>query len=944
MIKKIFLAAALLPFLGYHAQGQVKLIEKVEKKGNEIVIPYVKYQLPNGLILIIHEDHSDPAVHVDVTYHVGSAREELGRSGFAHFFEHMMFQGSDHVKDDEHFKIVSQAGGTLNGTTNLDRTNYFETLPNNQLETALWLEADRMGFLLDSVTQRKFEVQRSTVKNERGQRYDNTPYGRIYEKTWASLYPTGHPYSWPTIGSLEDLDRADVNDLKRFFLRWYGPNNATLTVAGDVDPQQVITLVEKYFGPINRGPEVKMPEKRPTALTENRYISYEDNVRFPMLMISYPTVPSYDPDEAPLDVLSEIIGGGKNSIFYKNFEKSQKAVSASAQNATYELSGDLELKIKPFPGKTLAEMETLVNESLAEFEKRGATDDDLIRFKASFESALINSLSSVSGKASQLAAYQTFVRNPNYLQKDLDRYLKVTKEDVMRVYNKYIKGKGAVVLSVYPKGKPELVAKPDNYTPVKAVPVKSSETAGLVYNKPTDKFDRSQHPKPSGNPVVKVPDFWKENFGNGLKIIGVKNNEIPSVTLQLNVEAGHVTEAADKSKAGIARLTASLLDEATQKRSAEEMSSELEKLGSSISISSDKIFITITISTLLKNLDKTLALAEEKLFHPKMDQADFDRLKKQQIEAVANQGTQAPVIANNVYNKLLFGNDHIMGISALGTESTLKNINLEDVKAYYEKYFSPSISNLVIVGDIEKAEVLGKLNFLKTWKATNVKLPPFTEVAANNKAKLYLVDKENAPQSEIRIGYVSLPYDATGEFYKANLMNFVLGGAFNSHINMNLREDKGWTYGARSGFGGDKYQGPFTASAGVRGNATDSSVVEFVKELKAYREKGITEDELNFTKSSIGQSDALRYESPLQKAIFLKRIVMYNLDKNFVEKQNEILKNIKKEEIDEMAKKYLPVDNMVIVVVGDKKSLKTKLEKLGYEVVELDKEGNQFAN
>ncbi|MEK7224752.1 MAG: pitrilysin family protein, partial [Bacteroidota bacterium] len=277
--------------------GQTKLVEKVAKQGSEIVIPYEKYVLPNGLTLIIHEDHSDPVVHVDVTYHVGSAREEIGKSGFAHFFEHMMFQGSDNVADEQHFKIVSDAGGTLNGTTNRDRTNYFETVPSNQLEKMLWLESDRMGYLLDAVTQKKFEIQRSAVKNERGQNYDNRPYGLLQEFAAKNLYPYGHPYSWLTIGYVEDLNRVDVNDLKNFFLRWYGPNNATLTVGGDVKPADVVKLAEKYFGAIPRGPEVNPVVVPPAILDQDRYVSYNDNyARVPLMAVVYPTVPLYHKD------------------------------------------------------------------------------------------------------------------------------------------------------------------------------------------------------------------------------------------------------------------------------------------------------------------------------------------------------------------------------------------------------------------------------------------------------------------------------------------------------------------------------------------------------------------------------------------------------------------------------------------------------------------------
>src|SRR5215217_3423310 len=357
MKQKLLVLASSMLVVGFTAFSQAKLVEKVTKTGNEIVIPYEKYVLPNGLTVVVHEDHSDPVVHVDVTYHVGSAREEIGKSGFAHFFEHMMFQGSDNVGDEQHFKIVSQAGGTLNGTTNRDRTNYFETLPSNQLETALWLEADRMGFLLDAVTQKKFEIQRSTVKNERGQNYDNRPYGLVYEKNSAALYPYGHPYSWTTIGYMEDLNRSNVNDLKNFFLRWYGPNNATLTVGGDVTPEQVVKLAEKYFGAIPRGPEVKNMKLAAPVLTQDRYISYADNIRFPSIQMTLPTVPANHKDEPALDVLSNIIGGGRTSIIYQNMVKTQKANQASAYHSTSELAGEFTLSARVLPTQKLADAE-----------------------------------------------------------------------------------------------------------------------------------------------------------------------------------------------------------------------------------------------------------------------------------------------------------------------------------------------------------------------------------------------------------------------------------------------------------------------------------------------------------------------------------------------------------------------------------------------------------
>ena len=938
---KVAILAVVLVITGIsNSIAQTKLVEKVTRKGSELVISYEKYKLANGLTVLVHEDHSDPIVYVDVTYHVGSAREQDGRSGFAHFFEHMMFQGSEHVGDEQHFKIVSEAGGTLNGTTNLDRTNYFEVLPANQLEVALWLESDRMGFLLDSVTQKKFEVQRSTVKNERGQNYDNRPYGLAGEKSSAAMYPTSHPYSWLTIGYIEDLNRVDVNDLKKFFMRWYGPNNATLTVCGDVSPAEVVKLAEKYFGPIVPGPEVKAQIFPAVVLDKDRYISYEDNIRSPMLDISFPTVASRSADEAPLDILAEVMSGSKSSIFYQNFVKSQMALAASASHPTAELAGTFDITIRTFPDKSLAQMDSLVRYSLAEFEKKGVTDEDILKFKAGFEVQMINSLSSVQGKGSLLASNETFTGNPNFITKEIERYNKVTKEDVMRVYNTYIKNKFAVVLSVVPKGKSNLVAKADNYVPpmrnVNAP--EAAEYKNLVYKKAKDNFDRSKKPTAGPNPVVKAPNYWKQNFDNGLKIIGAKSDEVPSTTIQLNVEAGHRYEP--KAQAGISMLLTSMMNESTTKHSAEEIGEMLDKLGSSVSINNNGQDIVVYVSTLTKNIDATLAIAEEMLFQPKFDKEEFERIKKQRIEAIANQVTQATTVANNVYAKLLYGNNHIMSVPAMGTKETVSAITLEDVIKYYKDYFSPNIASAVIVGDIDQATAIAKLAFLKKWSGPTVLKGMEPSLPIVDKTKIYFVNKDKAPQSEIRIGFMSMPYDATGEYYKSGIMNFTLGGAFNSRINLNLREAHGFTYGARSGFSGNQFVGPFTASAGVRGDATDSSVVEFMKEIKLFADKGVSAEELSFTKNSMGQNEALKYETAMQKAGFVKRILDYNLEKTYTDKQNEILKAITKEEINSLAKKQLQYDKMAILVVGDKSKVFLPLTKLGYEVIELDTDGN----
>ena len=933
----------LITLISTIAWSQTKLIEKVTKTEGEVVIPYEKFQLSNGLKLIIHEDHSDPLVHVDVTYHVGSAREELQKSGFAHFFEHMMFQGSENVADEEHFKLISNAGGTLNGSTNRDRTNYYETAPSNQLELMLWMEADRMGFFLDAVTQEKFEIQRETVKNEKGQNYDNRPYGRFSEVNAAALYPYGHPYSWLTIGKLEDLDRVDVEDLKKFFMRWYGPNNATLTVGGDVNPKDVVKMAEKYFGVIPAGPDVKALKLDAATLDADRYVSYVDkNIRFPALLFTFPTVPRFHADEAPLDCLAEIIGTGQSSFLFKKFVLTKKAIQASSFNGADELAGEMSLFVIPYPGVALSDFETEMRQMLVDFEQSGVSDDDITKFKANQESNFINGLASVSGKVSQLASYETYLSNPNGIKNDLNRYQNITKADVMRVYNKYIKGKPAVILSVVPDAE-TAPAQADNYTvPTEGNnPFPKTDYSGLSYSRPTgDTFDRSIQPKPGASPLVQVPEFWSEKLDNGMKIIGTKTDEIPVVALQLNINGGHRMDMYTPDKSGLAILTASLMNESTENFSSVQVQEELRKIGSSINVYAGDSQTTLSINTLKKNLARTMEIVEEVLYRPKFSQEDYDRLKLQQLEGLKSQEKDPSAIASNVYRRLLYGDDHIKAVPSSGIEESVNLITLEDVQNFYTKYYAPELSELVVVGDVSKKEIMSSLSFLKKWENKSAKLPEFQKVRAQDKTKIYLVDKVEAPQSEIRIGYVTdMKYDVTGDYFKSYLMNYALGGAFNSRINLNLREDKGWTYGARSYFNSNNDPGPYTASAGVKGEATAGAVSEFMKEITNYKKDGITDDELSFMRNSIGQRDARSYETPRQKASFLSRIVHYDLDNSYVDDQTKIINTITKDDINALADKTLQIENMNIVVVGDKVSNIEALKELGYEIVELNAKG-----
>ena len=921
--------------------GGFELIETVTRSGDEIIIPYKKYRLPNGLTVILHEDDSDPLVHVDVTYEVGSGREDVGKSGFAHFFEHMMFQGSENVADEEHFKIISESGGRLNGTTNGDRTNYFETAPANQLEKMLWLEADRMGFLLDAVTQEKFEVQRETVKNERGQRVDNAPYGLLFERLGEALYPEGHPYSWSTIGYLEDLDRADLDDLKRFFLRWYGPNNAVLTIGGRLDERETLEKVAKYFGSIPRGPAVEDPVYTPVTLDADRYISLEDNVRLARLDVVWPTVHDRHPDQPALDVLVSILGQGRTSLLYKNLVKDRVSVRAGGFHRCRELSCELQLfSLANLSGdKSLADVDRIINASLAEFEERGVTDDDLTRVKSGIISGIIFSLESVSRKVSQLAAYETFANDAGYLAKDLEAYESVTKADVQRVYETYIKGKPSVRVSIVPKGQGAKIAHEDTWQRYERTLPDYPSADGLDLRDAVDNFDRSVQPASSNIDLsIKVPDIWRSELSNGIKILGAANTETPTTALQIRLELGQSNEPLDKL--GIAAMTASMLQEATQNRSNEELSNALAKIGSQVNINSGDDFTIITVRSLSDKLDETLAIAMERLFEPAFNEADFTRVKSQTIQGIRNSKVQPAQTATAVYNKILYGADNAFAYPNTGTEETVSALTLDDVKAFYEANYTATLASVVAVSDLSETALKSKLSRLEEWAAKPVAKPvikPFPEIAKNT---LYLINKDGAAQSQIRIGKRALTFDATGEYYRAGLMNFILGGAFNSRINLNLREDKGYSYGARSRFTGTRVRGAYTASAGVRTDSSGASITEFLKEIRGYRESGIEADELAFTKNAIGQSDALDYETPFQKLGFVSTILTYDLNEDYVDVQNGILNDISADDINALASKHLDTDEMTIVIVGDKATILPDLEGLGFDIVELDSDGN----
>ena len=917
------------------------LVDEFKGDDSGISIPYTKYKLDNGLTVILHEDHSDPLVHVDVTYHVGANREEVGRSGFAHFFEHMMFQGSENVGDDEHFKIISSAGGTMNGSTNSDRTNYFETLPVNHLETALWLEADRMGLLLDAVTQEKFEIQRETVKNERGQSYDNRPYGLVFETLNRAMYPEGHPYSWPVIGWMEDLNRADVTDLKRFFLRWYGPNNAALTIGGDIDPMETLRLVKKYFGSIPAGPGVKNLPKQPAKLDADRYITLEDNIHLPAIALLIPTSYLAHEDEAALDAAAQIMGQGKASLLYQRLVQTGRAVQAFVRHSCRELACEMYFIViqNPGSGETLAEMEVAIRETIAEFAGREVSEDDLQKFKAQFESQRVFGLQSVGGKVSTLAAFQTYQGSPAGIGAEIERYLGVQADDVKRVFNKYILDKPAVILSIVPDGSIQLAATEQNFeAPERNIPENFADKGADLSLRPVvDNFDRSQKPTPGINPSVELPAIWDTSLVNNVRVLAVPNEETPTVTVRASFEMGQRDEPA--GKAGLTSLTTALMGEATKERTAAEFTEELERIGASVSVYSGVYTTTVTVNTLSKHLDKAMELMLERVLKPAFTEQDFDRIKSKTIEGLMQSRKTPEGLAGRAINSVLYGPDHPLSYPMGGLPGTVENITLDDVKAYYAAHIPAHLTGVMVSSSLPQADIIAALEGLAELEISEVYREAIDELPETSGRRIYLVDKEGAAQSSLRTAQPSIRHDALGDFYKAGLMNFALGGTFNSRINLNLREDKGYTYGARSGFQGGRELGSFRFSSEVNKEATAASVTEVINELETYSAGGMTEEEFNFMRSAIGQRDALQYETPSRKLGLLSNILHYDLPLNYRTQQNSILQETDRETLNELAARLIQPDNMAIVVVGDEAVIRPELEALGMPITVLDEDG-----
>jgi zinc protease len=905
-------------------------------KRNEpgISVPSEKYTLPNGLTVILHEDKSDPIAAVAVVFHVGSSCEVPGKTGFAHLFEHMMFQKSENVGEDQLFRLIQSAGGELNGFTNQDATEYFEVIPKNALEMALWLESDRMGYLENTVTQSAFANQQNVVQNEKRQSVDNAPYGFEDYLILKNLYPKGHPYSWDVIGEMEDLQNATVEDVKAFHKKFYTPNNATLIIAGDINNDEVKALVEKYFGEIPKGETIEKRGPMPAVLDKTIQLYHEDNfAKAPRLTLVFPTVEKFTKEAYALDDLGDLLSNGKKTPLYKVLVKDKKLTSSVyARNGSQELAGYFTISVTANPGVNLTEVKKAIFEAFDMFEKEGFTEDDLIRIKARNETSFYNSFSSILSKAFTLGDYQMFRDDPQYYLKDFADAQAVTSEDIKNVYQKFIKGKYYVETSFVPKGEVNLIDENSVNAGIveedvtKAAEVKETASAEEPIVKTPTSFDRSVQPPVGPDPEVTIPTVWTSSLSNGMKLYGIKQSELPLVQYSIVISGGHLLDA--MNKAGVASLTASSLNEGTKNKTPEELEDAIRLLGASISFYGGNENITLRVSTLARNFEKTVGLVEEMLFEPRWDEEQFNLAKSRVVNNLKRNKANPGYLASVTLNKLIFGENSILAVESVGTEKSVNSITIDDLKDFYNKNFSPSAAWFIIAGDIDQQRVESALAGINTkWQAKEVAIPEVKIPAAPEKSQIYFIDVPGAKQSVIYIGCPSIPR-TDPDYYPAYVTNYKLGGSFNGIFNLILREEKGFTYGARSYFSGAKNYGTFTASSMVRTNSTLESVNIFKTEMEKYCES-IPQEYIDFTKSALLKSNARNFETLGNLLNMLSNISAYNLPTDYIKQEEAFVKGLTAEKQLELAKKYIDPSRMYYVVAGDAATQLKELEKVG---------------
>jgi zinc protease len=906
------------------------------------------FTLPNGLNVILHEDHTTPFVGVNLWYKVGSKDEKPGRTGFAHLFEHLMFQGSKN-HDSEYFGPLEQLGAQINGSTNTDRTNYYEALPTNGLETALWLEADRMGFLLEALNQGKLDNQRDVVKNERRQRVDNEPYGLAGERLDEFLYPSDHPYHHSVIGSMADLSAASLADVSAFFRTYYSPNNASLTLAGDINPSEARKLVEKYFGPIPRGPEVAKLAPKVPVLTESSTITMTDDVQLARTELVYPTVAMGDPDEAALESLASVLGGLPNGsrLFRALQYDKQLAANAGASHRTAALAGTFTVTITPRSGKKLDDLVAIADAEIARLKADGPTEEEIARVKNGVESRSVLALQTVQAKSDFFNRNYVQHGDPLAYKKTLRDAYAVTAADVKRVANKYLSGH-RIRLDVNPGPKTD---RPEE-TPVDRSAQSPLPEVAVVPVK--DTFNRSVEPKPGPAPAFTPAPVVRRRLSNGLEVLIAERHNLPVVALNLVVKGGGTL--VPPGKEGLASLAGDLLTEGTKTRDSLQITAELSELGASINGGGAAESCNLSLTTLARNLTRALDIYTDVLLNPAFPEKELERLRTQRLSMLLRQVDSAPGIASLAFPKLLYGETHPYGRPNMGTPKSVKGLTRDDVVSFYQALFVPNNAALVVAGDTTPDAIIPILeSALKGWKPGSPVATTLPEPPSPKPVTVYLIDRPGSAQSILTVGQVGVARN-NPDYFPLTIMNAVLGGQFSSRINLNLREDKGYTYGARSSFNFAKGPGPFEANAPVKTADTKLALVEMIKELTDITgPRPATDVEVAFAKDRLIKGFPARFESiggggggrrgggggggGLSGT--LAELVLYDLPNDYFTTYRSRVEAVTPADVSRVAKKYLDPSRMTILVVGDRAAIESEIKSLPFAKVInlLDKDG-----
>jgi zinc protease len=882
-----------------------------------INIPYKKYVLDNGLKLIVHEDHKAPIVAINVWYHVGSKNEKPGKSGFAHLFEHLMFNGSENFNND-YFKALEAIGATdLNGTTNNDRTNYFQNVPLAALDQVLFLESDRMGHLLGVIDQPRLDEQRGVVQNEKRQG-ENQPYGREEELMTKAMFPAGHPYSWTVIGSMEDLNAASLEDVKEWFRTYYGPDNAVLVIAGDVAAEDIFQKVKKYFGNIPAGPSLSRYTDDVPKRTESIRQSYEDRVTEPRISM-YWHVPKWGTKEAAyLDLASSILSSGKSSRLYKKLRYEDQTVSSAfAYNYSMEIGGVFNVTANVKPGVDYHKVEQTVNGILSDFIEKGPTAEELQRVKSETFANFIKGLERIGGfggKSDVLAESTVFGGDPESYKTYMKWIADASIADISKVTKEWLSnGRYTLICTPFP----------------------TYSTSGV-------EADRKQVPALGAQPASAFPDIQTASLKNGLKIVLAKRQDVPTVAMDMMFDAGYSSD--QFAKPGTANLSMNLLDEGTKTLNALQISDKLQMLGSALSTSSDLDISYVKMTALKPALDESLDLFADVVLNPAFAQTDFTRLQQDQINGIRRERTQPVQMALRVFPKFLYGEGHAYSqpLTGSGYEETVSKLTRDDVVKFYTTWMKPNNATMVVVGDVDMKDLVAKMEKrFGAWKGAEVPKKNIAEVTSNKVNKLYLMDRPESQQSVIIAGYLTDAYGKVNEISKESLIN-TLGGDFVSRLNMNLREDKHWAYGAFSFVIDTKGQRPLLAYAPVQTDKTKEAALEIIKEFKAIvGDKPVTAEEFDRTKSNGILQLPGRWETNSAVRGSIEEIVKYGLPEDYFKNYDKNFRSLTLDDVQKLSKKMIQPSNMTWFVVGDKAKILEGLKQVGFnEIILIDADGN----